>query len=229
MNGHVLMLVALIWCLYAIIVFFSSMTTPVASPEASRGAIPEGGHVTSKFKPTEINTDCFSSRDLQPHTSFNGNESYYRQVVKERCAEEQPDEIWGDDAINSHTTHSSQIKFSIICNSFNRPEFLLRSIEHYTRCSGLDTFNVVWCDGQDVSIPNSILQMHHDTESGRRGQRPGVKIVRRRNSLNERFTALAHQWNPQHAVLSLDDDVLISCSDVGMMHRAYLGPLVVVD
>lgn len=201
LSGGVLLLVAILWLLYAIIFYWGFGIPMPHRPIPMRERIEPVVVVNqpvSKFNLSVLSTECFSS-DTE-HPSSIGNRFY---AVNRSCAESKKKY---DDEIPSHF-------YSIVCNSYNRPEFLSESIRHYRQCKGLGAYYVIWCSGQKQEPPGHLFST---------SLKPPAILIRRNNSLNERFRPI-DGWNSDHAVLSIDDDILIPCHEVWAMFTAYQG------
>ncbi|GIL47693.1 hypothetical protein Vafri_4457 [Volvox africanus] len=93
-------------------------------------------------------------------------------------------------------------RYTLILNSYKRPQLLQRAVAHYSQCKAIDAVRVVWCE--DGLPPN-------------RAEAPGyysdLKEVRydivTNSSLNNRFWPL--EGLRTEAVLSLDDDIVAPC------------------
>mmetsp|Transcript_15320 Transcript_15320/g.21344 ORF Transcript_15320/g.21344 Transcript_15320/m.21344 type:complete len:394 (-) Transcript_15320:173-1354(-) len=91
--------------------------------------------------------------------------------------------------------------YTIRINSWERPEQLILSVNHHSKCVGAKQIQVVWCNDQKGDPPEEIVQ------------NPKVVIERHpANSLNERFNVIIP--TPTLGILSIDDDVLRPCKAI---------------
>lgn len=103
-------------------------------------------------------------------------------------------------------------RFTLVLNSYRRPELLQRSVAHYAQCRTIDAIRVIWCED---GLPPT------------RAQAPGffseLKEVRYdmmvNSSLNHRFSPL--EGLRTEAVLSLDDDIIAPCSVLDELFEAW--------
>lgn len=91
--------------------------------------------------------------------------------------------------------------YTVRINTWERPEQLVVSVNHHSKCHGAAQIQVVWCQDQKGDPPQEILE------------NPKVVIERHTvNSLNERFNILTP--TPTLGILSIDDDVLRPCEAI---------------
>lgn len=98
-------------------------------------------------------------------------------------------------------------EFVVRVNTFRRPAQLTRFLEHYARCPDVSGITVVWADpeSQPPGLPSYPVNVSYEVHST--------------NSLSHRFrnlTALATE-----GVLSIDDDVIISCSSLAFAYGVW--------
>ena len=120
----------------------------------------------------------------------------------------------------SHTVqHPDQ--YTVVVNSYRRPDLLAASVRHYANCGQVDAVRVVWSEGEPAPLGHSIAGLGHtrsarDRRIGANGlaavAAPIVYDVQPDASLNNRFRQLAGLRT--EAVLSVDDDILVPCDEV---------------
>lgn len=94
-------------------------------------------------------------------------------------------------------------KYTIRVNSFRRNDLLEKFLAHYTTCNEVDQIQVVWSD-QKYGIPSDIAEKY---------QYSRVKFEKHTTDrLSNRFKAISPIETD--AVLSIDDDLLISCDQL---------------
>jgi len=94
-------------------------------------------------------------------------------------------------------------KFTIRVNTFRRNDLLAAFLDHYTTCARVEVVQVVWSDQQNQPPPHLVALY------------PNSKVVYETHTtdrLSNRFKALLPP--PTRGVLSIDDDLLISCEQL---------------
>lgn len=109
---------------------------------------------------------------------------------------------------NSHDIHNN---FAIIINTYRRHALLLQQLQLYTRCPAVSQVHILW--SESPSAPATILDAV-------RAHKPRVQLhVQWPNrSLNLRFRAPPGLRS--QAIVSLDDDIMVSCSDLVRTYQA---------
>jgi len=116
------------------------------------------------------------------------------------------------------TQHPDQ--YTVVVNSYRRPDLLAASVRHYANCGQVDAVRVVWSEGEpapsghNIVLPDtrSMDDRHIGAHGLARVAAPIVYDVQPNASLNNRFRPLAGLRT--EAVLSVDDDVLVPCNEV---------------
>lgn len=93
-------------------------------------------------------------------------------------------------------------RFTVVVNTFRRPERLVKSIRHYGQCPGVDAIRIVWSESPDP--PRHLADLS-----------PTVPVrfdVHTRNSINNRFLPLEDLATD--AVFNVDDDILVDCASL---------------
>jgi len=93
-------------------------------------------------------------------------------------------------------------KFTLMLNSFHRPDLMRESIRHYSRCTAIvHQIRVVWCEDGDPppsTIGGKGVDIIYDVMNG--------------TSLNNRFVPV--EGLETEAVMSMDDDIYVPCRDL---------------
>jgi len=92
-------------------------------------------------------------------------------------------------------------KFTIVVNTFKRPERLEKSIKHYARCPSVDAIRIVWSESPDP--PRHLSKLT---------KLPVIFDVHEKNSINNRFVPL--NGLRTQGVFNVDDDILVSCDSL---------------
>ena len=130
-------------------------------------------------------------------------------------------------------------RYTLFLNSYKRPDLLLRSVAHYSQCPEADAIRVIWSEPDLQPPPSDALDGTFQTAaaggggSGRgadggrnkhrgKGGRAMVPVaydVQPDASLNNRFRPLPGIRTA--AILSLDDDVMVPCTEVAAAFAAW--------
>ncbi|KAG2445923.1 hypothetical protein HXX76_000526 [Chlamydomonas incerta] len=93
-------------------------------------------------------------------------------------------------------------RFTLVINSYKRPELLQRAVQHYSHCKSIDAVRVIWCEeglpptrAQAPEFFSELKEVRYD--------------IMTNSSLNMRFWPL--EGLRTEAVLSLDDDIVAPC------------------
>jgi len=106
--------------------------------------------------------------------------------------------------IDTHT------QFTVRVNTFRRNDLLEKFLAHYTTCDEIKEIQVIWSD-QENTIP-STLQKQYSSDKVKYEQHDTDK-------LSNRFRSLLNI--PTEGVLSIDDDLLISCRELSQAHSVW--------
>ena len=117
-------------------------------------------------------------------------------------------------------------QYTVVVNSFRRPDLLTASARHYANCRQVDVVRGLWAEGEPTPGGDSLANVGHtrsaeDRRIGPSGfarvAAPIVYDVQPNSSLNNRFRPLPGLRT--EAVLSVDDDVLVPCEQVQVPSR----------
>lgn len=103
-------------------------------------------------------------------------------------------------------------RFTLILNSFHRPDLMRKSIGHYSKCPIIEEIRVIWCE--DGSPPSPEADPRHYSPD-----KLVVYDVMPDTSLNNRFRPI-HGLKTE-AIMSIDDDIYVPCSDLVKMFQAW--------
>ena len=92
-------------------------------------------------------------------------------------------------------------KYTIVVNTFKRPERLEKSIRHYSRCRGVDAIRIVWSESPNP--PREVVNA---------SPLPVIFDVHTNNSINNRFRPLDDVKT--EGIFNVDDDILVDCSSL---------------
>ena len=98
-------------------------------------------------------------------------------------------------------------EFVVRVNTFRRPNQLIQFLEHYSDCPDVTGITVVWSDldNSPPALPVYKVNVSYEVHST--------------NSLNNRFRNLSTVST--EAVLSIDDDVIVTCKSLSFAHSVW--------
>ncbi|CAM9546858.1 unnamed protein product [Chrysoparadoxa australica] len=101
-----------------------------------------------------------------------------------------------------HDSEAAQWEqFTVRVNTFRRNDLLKKSVDHFTTCLKVREVQVVWSDLDEAPPPKSLFAKH--------ARKKVVVETHMENSLSNRFKVRVPL--DTQAVLSIDDDLIISC------------------
>eukprot|EP00242_Pyramimonas_sp_CCMP2087_P015660 CAMPEP_0198203936 /NCGR_PEP_ID=MMETSP1445-20131203/7267_1 /TAXON_ID=36898 /ORGANISM="Pyramimonas sp., Strain CCMP2087" /LENGTH=360 /DNA_ID=CAMNT_0043875543 /DNA_START=178 /DNA_END=1257 /DNA_ORIENTATION=+ len=105
--------------------------------------------------------------------------------------------------------------YTVIVNTFKRPDLLQKSIRHYASCPNVDAIRVVWSE-QDNNPPKE----GNDSDSKFFSSCADVVYDQHpTTSLSNRFRPISGLRT--EAVFNVDDDVNVECSSLDFAHQAW--------
>lgn len=113
-----------------------------------------------------------------------------------------PPSLWQPVSGTEHTKGRRE-SFTVVLNTYERPDLLRRAVAHYSECPGVDMIRVVWSE----QIPVPTMEDAPDAF----GARPEMVRfdVHNTTSINNRFAPL--DGLRTDAVFNVDDDMVIPC------------------
>lgn len=109
------------------------------------------------------------------------------------------------ETIIDHPSKQTHSHFAIIINTYRRHALLLEQLQLYTGCPAVGQVHILWSESPNV--PATIL---HAVQA--HSPRVQIHLHWPNRSLNLRFQPPAGLLHD--AVVSLDDDIMVSCSDL---------------
>lgn len=111
---------------------------------------------------------------------------------------------WRHHPLLSHLPPSRQA-FTILINTWRRPDLLKKSVHHYSSCSNVDAIRVVW---SETDLPSESLLS--DLHQYAKFHKVKLKVdLHDEDNLNTRFKPL--EGLNTDGIFSVDDDVVVSC------------------
>ena len=118
-------------------------------------------------------------------------------------------------------TQPAHDRYTVLLNSYRRPDLLEQSLQHYRQCRQVDAVRVIWSEDGFAPPSDDVNADDRVSEPAAREVRGGmvpllpapvVYDVQPNSSLNNRFRPLPGLRT--EAVLSIDDDILVPCDEV---------------
>ena len=92
-------------------------------------------------------------------------------------------------------------RFTVVLNTYRRPDRLKKAISHYARCEGVDAVRVVWSESGNPprgwEVPGGAKLIYD---------------IHEKNSINNRFVPLKGVGTD--AIFNVDDDMIVDCRSV---------------
>ncbi|KAG0447981.1 hypothetical protein HPP92_028056 [Vanilla planifolia] len=103
--------------------------------------------------------------------------------------------------------------FNILINTWKRNDLLLKSVQHYSKCGGVDSIHIVWSEPNPPSnsLHDGVNQAVHLNSKGSNN----IEIIfdlNHEDSLNNRFKEIMDLKSD--AIFSIDDDVILPCKSL---------------
>ena len=116
-------------------------------------------------------------------------------------------------------------RYTVLLNSYRRPDLMQQSLEHYRQCSRVDAIRVIWSEDGPPPPSDDVGADGSASEDARRAARGGASLlpapvvydVQANASLNNRFRPPPGLRT--EAVLSIDDDIFVPCDEVQVCAR----------
>ena len=103
-------------------------------------------------------------------------------------------------------------QFTVVLNTFKRPDRLRKAIKHYATCPRVREIRVCWSEsptppeeGKDPAFSSAAVPVKFD--------------VHARNSINNRFVPLPN--NQTEGVFNVDDDMLVDCQSLNFAFETW--------
>mmetsp|Transcript_9283 Transcript_9283/g.13987 ORF Transcript_9283/g.13987 Transcript_9283/m.13987 type:complete len:358 (-) Transcript_9283:75-1148(-) len=104
-----------------------------------------------------------------------------------------------------HRTHNSKEHYTVVINTYERPDMLTAAIEHYSKCSKAQYIHVVWSEPTPPSREMLLLTSKYDD--------PKVFIDKHETtSLNNRFKPIVGPHTD--GIFAVDDDMRVPCLEL---------------
>lgn len=107
----------------------------------------------------------------------------------------------------------SQERFTVLINTWRRPDLLKKSVQHYSLCPNVDSIRVVWSEYKEPPSDTlrAVLRSYVKAASRKSTHTIKLKIdVHDEDNLNTRFRPLDDLAT--NAIFSVDDDVVVPCN-----------------
>jgi hypothetical protein len=104
-----------------------------------------------------------------------------------------------------HHSHDSREHYTVVINTFERPDYLIGAVDHYSKCLRTKYIHIVWSEKAKPS--NELLDKYSKQMD------PQVIFdIYEQDSLNNRFTPL--KGSSTDGIFSVDDDMRVPCLEL---------------
>ena len=109
-------------------------------------------------------------------------------------------------------------KFTVVINTFRRPDMLERAVEHYSRCRRVQYIHIIWSERKHAPPAHLLSKYSVHTEV----TAPRIIFDQFVNdSLNNRFAPLSADFT--EGIFSVDDDMRVPCEDLHLAFDVWRG------
>lgn len=123
---------------------------------------------------------------------------------------------WHHHALEGNNAGSQEC-FTVLVNTWRRPDLLKKSVRHYSQCSNVHSIRVVWSESTEP--PSNAL--FTDLQAYVKAASVKLQIdMHKEDNLNTRFQPLDDLAT--QAIFSVDDDVLIPCDTLKFAFTVWL-------
>ncbi|CAM9593921.1 unnamed protein product [Chrysoparadoxa australica] len=122
--------------------------------------------------------------------------------------------FWGEESLPWQEPGEGEEQFTVVINTFKRPDRLPGAVQHYASCRGVDAVRVVWSEQTTPPLPGHLLKGIDDM--------PHAEVMidpHKGTSLNNRFVPL--QGVRTAALFHIDDDIRVPCTDLANGFKAW--------
>lgn len=105
-----------------------------------------------------------------------------------------------------------QERFTVLINTWRRPDLLKKSVQHYSLCPNVDSIRVVWSESTDPPSDTLLSDLLSSVKAASRKSTHTIKLkidMHDEDNLNTRFKPLDNLAT--NAIFSVDDDVVVPC------------------
>ena len=107
----------------------------------------------------------------------------------------------------------SQHKFTIVINTFKRPDMLESAVTYYSRCRNVHSIHITWSES---TPPPEDLRARYALMNNP----PIIFDTFDKDSLNNRFVPLKSHFTP--GIFAVDDDMRVPCDDLELAFETWL-------
>ncbi|MCO5551962.1 hypothetical protein L7F22_005469 [Adiantum nelumboides] len=106
----------------------------------------------------------------------------------------------------------SQERFTVLINTWRRPDLLKKSVQHYSFCPNVDAIRVVWSESKEPPSDTLFSVLLSSVKAASRKSTHNIKLkidMHDEDNLNTRFKPLDDLAT--NGIFSVDDDVVVPC------------------
>eukprot|EP00250_Pteridium_aquilinum_P000862 c11036_g1_i1 orf=563-1543(+) len=129
---------------------------------------------------------------------------------------------WHDHAQESTNSHSQE-GFTVLVNTWRRPDLLKKSVWHYSQCPNVHSIRVVWSESTEPPSHALVAELRAFVKTASKKSSHTIRLMfdmHEEDNLNTRFQPLDDLET--NAVFSVDDDVLVTCDRLKFAFKVWL-------
>ncbi|KAI5073548.1 hypothetical protein GOP47_0011561 [Adiantum capillus-veneris] len=116
----------------------------------------------------------------------------------------------------------SQERFTVLINTWRRPDLLKKSVQHYSFCPNVDAIRVVWSESKEPPSDTLFSVLLSSVKAASRKSTHNIKLkidMHDEDNLNTRFKPLDDLAT--NGIFSVDDDVVVPCETLGLAFNVW--------
>eukprot|EP00897_Mesotaenium_endlicherianum_P007218 jgi/Mesen1/6524/ME000332S05531 len=113
----------------------------------------------------------------------------------------------------------SRQKYTVLINTWKRPDLLKNCVAHYSSCSNVDSIHIVWSEPRPP-LPSQVTSMQEQAYSNSGGKVEVLFDIHKGDSLNNRFKPLKDRRTD--GIFSVDDDMHVPCPTLELAFDVWL-------
>eukprot|EP01084_Bolivina_argentea_P172351 298555_1 len=151
---------------------------------------------------TFINRECYFKHPVEGHWAIGTIMTiFYSITKKQHCPTVNINKFLTDNT--NENINDNNNKFTILINTWERNDCLIKSVEHYLKCNDVSQIRVIWSDPKN-NIPKYLKNIQHKLSNNRL-----VFDEYKDNKLTNRFK-YNNEWIT-NGIFQTDDDIKYSC------------------
>lgn len=118
---------------------------------------------------------------------------------------------------------NNQERFTVLVNTWRRPDLLKKSVQHYSQCPNVHSIRVVWSESREPPSLTLLTALQASVKKASKKLSHTIQLkidMHQDDNLNTRFEPLDDLAT--RAVFSVDDDVLVPCDTLRFAFTVWL-------